>query len=324
MYVQQVSINDAVGHILLHNQFGSDKKKVFGKGHQVTAADVAKLESLGKSEVYVAILETGDVTENEAARRLGEQLTALGVTTTNAATGRVNLLAETAGLVKVNQQALFALNEVDGITLATVTDNTIARPRKMLATLKIIPYAVSEDSLFLAEKIILDQQPLLSIKPFLLDKAVLITTGSEVVREKIANDVIEGLRPRLAAYNAELHSGAHVAENESDISEAIKAALDEGFRMVLIAGETSIMDADDVTPRAIRAIGGEVVHHGVPVEPGNLFMLGYYYDVPIVGAPGCARMKGYNVVDMVLPRLATGERMGRQDLVALGYGGYLK
>ncbi|MCB0154937.1 MAG: molybdopterin-binding protein, partial [Anaerolineae bacterium] len=94
--------------------------------------------------------------------------------------------------------------------------------------------------------------------------------------------------------------------------------------MVLIAGETSIMDLDDITPRAIKAVGGEIVHHGVPVEPGNLLLLAYWEQTPIVGAPGCARSNQFNVVDMVLPRLASGERLSRRDLAALGHGGYLK
>jgi molybdopterin biosynthesis enzyme len=94
--------------------------------------------------------------------------------------------------------------------------------------------------------------------------------------------------------------------------------------MILVAGETSIMDVDDITPRAIKAVGGEIVHHGVPVEPGNLLLLAYRNDVPIVGAPGCARSKNFNVVDMILPRLAAGENLTRQELIRLGPGGLLK
>jgi molybdopterin biosynthesis enzyme len=118
--------------------------------------------------------------------------------------------------------------------------------------------------------------------------------------------------------------GPYVPEDEQKISEALRWALDQGAEMILIAGETSIMDVDDVTPRAIIAVGGEIAHHGVPVEPGNLFLLAYYGDMPIVGAPGCARSKSYNVVDMLLPRLAAGERLTRRDLVELGHGGLLK
>jgi molybdopterin biosynthesis enzyme len=139
--------------------------------------------------------------------------------------------------------------------------------------------------------------------------------------------VIEGftpaLRDRLADYQTEMIEGPYIPEDEHEISEALQWALGSGAEMILIAGETSIMDLDDITPRAIRAIGGEIVHYGVPVEPGNLLLLAYRHEVPIVGAPGCAKSRSYNVVDMVLPRLAAGERLTRRELIELGHGGLL-
>ena len=135
---------------------------------------------------------------------------------------------------------------------------------------------------------------------------------------------INRLRERLIGYNTELIEGPYVPEDEAEISEALQWALGSGAKLILIAGETSIMDADDITPRAIKAIGGEITHYGMPVEPGNLMLLAYQGDIPIVGAPGCARSQSYNVVDMVLPRLAAGERLTRRDLIELGHGGLIK
>ncbi|MCB0164870.1 MAG: molybdopterin-binding protein, partial [Anaerolineae bacterium] len=163
-----------------------------------------------------------------------------------------------------------------------------------------------------------------AVKPFVVRQAMLITTGSEVARDKVAGSFTGPLRERLAEFGTTLIEGPYVAEDEQAISQAIRAALDSAIEMILIAGETSIMDTDDITPRAIKAVGGEIIHHGVPVEPGNLFMLAYHGDIPVVGAPGCARSKSYNVIDMVLPRLVAGERLARHDLVQLGHGGYLK
>jgi molybdopterin biosynthesis enzyme len=117
--------------------------------------------------------------------------------------------------------------------------------------------------------------------------------------------------------------GPYVPEDEQEISEALQWALASGARMILIAGETSIMDVDDITPQAITAVGGRIIHHGAPVEPGNLLLLAYYADIPIVGAPGCARSKSHNVVDMILPRLAAGEQLTQRDLIELGHGGLL-
>ena len=193
----------------------------------------------------------------------------------------------------------------------------------MLGTIKIIPYSVPQAELEAAEAVA-RAYPLVAVKPFVVHRAMLITTGSEAARAKVVSSFTGPLRERLAEFGTELIDGPYVAEDEQAISQAIRAALDSAVEMILIAGETSIMDTDDITPRAIKVAGGEIVHHGVPVEPGNLFMLAYHGDIPVVGAPGCARSKSYNVIDMVLPRLAAGERLARRDLVQLGHGGYLK
>ncbi len=323
MKVAKVSVEKAVGHILLHNQTGSDGRKVLKKGHRLAAEDLPKLQALGREEVYVAILKGGDIEENEAARRLGEAVAGPALTTSSATTGRVNLLAAAAGLLKVDIDRLRAFNSLEGLTLATRPTNTVVQPKKMVGTIKVIPYGVPEASLLAAETLLNRGQPVVTIKPFTVRHAVLITTGSETAQDKVTGDFTPALRERLAAYGTALQAGPYVAEDEQAISQALAGALQEGAEMVLVAGETSVMDADDITPRAIKALGGQIVHHGAPVEPGNLLLLAYYGDVAIVGAPGCARSQSYNVVDMILPRLAAGERLTRGDLIELGHGGLL-
>lgn len=325
MKVEKVSIEEAKGHILVHNQAGADGRRVLRKGHQLQAEDIETLKGLGKQAVYVARLAAEDVEENEAARRVGEALEGSGgLQLTTATTGRVNLMAATAGVFQVNVAGLLALNEIDGITLATIPTRTPVAPKKIVGTIKIIPYAVPHSRVEAAVTAIQEHRPLVEIKPFIVEQAALITTGSEAAREKVVNSFTPALRERLAAYGTTLLEGPYVAEDEQAIGEALHWALDSGAKMILIAGETSVMDGDDLTPQAIRAIGGEIVHHGVPVEPGNLLLLAYCQDIPIVGAPGCARSKSHNVVDQLLPRLATGERLTRRDLIELGHGGYLQ
>ena len=323
MKVVKMSVNEAIGHVLIHNQAGPDGRRVLRKGTMLTPEDAETLLSLEQADVYVGVLDENDVHEDEAARRLGDLLAGSGLTTSNAATGRVNLIAETSGLFKVDVEALLTFNDRPGITLATVPNNTPVQPKKVLGTIKIIPYSVPQAELEAAEAVA-RAYPLVAVKPFVVHRAMLITTGSEAARAKVVSSFTGPLRERLAEFGTELIDGPYVAEDEQAISQAIRAALDSAVEMILIAGETSIMDTDDITPRAIKVAGGEIVHHGVPVEPGNLFMLAYHGDIPVVGAPGCARSKSYNVIDMVLPRLAAGERLARRDLVQLGHGGYLK
>lgn len=323
MKVEKVPVNEAVGHILLHNQAGPDGRKALKKGQRLTQEDIYLLQELGREQVYVAILADDDIGENEAARRLGQVIAGERLETSSATTGRVNLIATTTGLFKVNIEKLLTFNDITGITLATIPTNTPVQPKTMTGTIKIIPYGVSQASLETAEAIAAEAS-LVAVKPFIIPKAALITTGSEAAREKVMEGFTPSLRDRLSSYNTELIEGPYVPEDEAEISEALQWALDSGAKMILIAGETSIMDTDDITPRAIKAVGGEIVHYGVPAEPGNLMLLAYRQDIPIVGAPGCARSKSYNVVDMVLPRLAAGERLTRRDLIELGHGGLLK
>ena len=323
MKVEKVVLNQAVGHILLHNQIGPDGRKALKKGLKLSEADIRQLETLGKSQVYVAMLDDDDINENDGARRLGQLIAGKGIKAATATTGRVNLIAETAGVFKVNVDALLEFNNQPGITLGTIANNSQVQPKKILGTIKIIPYSVPRAALEAAETIAANSS-LVKLMPFTIKQAALITTGNEEARQKTVDGFTPPLRDRLASYGAEMIEGPFVPEDEQEIGEAIQWAVGAGAEMILIAGETSIMDIDDITPRAIRAVGGQVIHHGVPVEPGNLLLLAYYHHIPIVGAPGCAKSKSYNVVDMVLPRLAAGEHLTRRDLIELGHGGYLK
>lgn len=323
MKVAKVPLPEAAGHILLHNQAGPDGRKALKKGQRLSTEDIVLLRDLGREQVYVAILAEDDLDENEAARRLGQTVAGPGLEPSSATTGRVNLIATITGLFKVNVERLLAFNDISGIALATVPNHTVVQPKTMAGTLKIIPYSVPRADVAAAEAIALESR-LVEVKPFVVPKAALITTGSAEAREKVVGAFTPALRGRLSGYNTTMVEGPYVPEDEAEISEALRWALGSGAKLILIAGETSIMDADDITPRAIKAVGGEIEHYGMPVEPGNLMLLAYCGDIPIVGAPGCAKSKSYNVVDMVLPRLAAGERLTRHDLVALGHGGLLK
>lgn len=324
MKVKKLSLGQAVGQILLHNHLNSDGRRIIRKGQRLTENVVTALRATGTTHVYTAILEPDDVFENEAAGRIGQLLTGTGLRASAATTGRVNLIANVSGVLKINVDALHALNDNYGITLAVLPENTAVTPKTMVGTIKIIPYAVPQKQLQAVEDLLRANTHLIAINPFVMQQAVLIATGSEVGREKVVQSFTPALRERLAAYGVSMILGPSVPENEVGISQALQKVLSSGADMVMIAGETSITDIDDITPRAIKAIGGEIVHYGMPVEPGNLMLLARKDNIPIVGVPGCARSKKFNVVDMVLPRLAAGEQLTRRDLVALGHGGLLK
>jgi molybdopterin biosynthesis enzyme len=317
------SPEEADGAILAHNIADARGHKALHKGAQIGPAEIERLRALGISEVEVVRLEPDDVHEDEAAHRLTYACIGEGVSISDAGGGRVNLLARHTGIVKVNRDALRAVNEVEGLTLATVRHNRLVAANKPVATVKVIPYAVPEADLARAEAIGRDARGVVMVLPLARAQVGIILTGSEAARERVLKAFSEPIRARVEALGSDARDIAFVAHTPRAIASAIELMRVAGSNFIVIAGETSIMDRRDITPRAIEMAGGVVAHYGAPVEPGNLLLLAYLNNVPVLGAPGCVRSKDENVVDLVLPRLLAGERLGRADILEMADGGLL-
>ena len=319
MRLENIPIDQAIGAILVHNIVDAEGRKALSKGKLVRAEDVDKLRALGKQSVYVAIPEPGDVREDEAAARLAQLVAGEKIERSKPSGGRVNFYATERGFVKTNSTNLKRMNELDGITLATVRNFTLVAPKKMIATLKTIGLALPETTLRAAEEI----GVVLTIAPVSDQKVAIILTGSENGRARVREVFAPPIRARVEELGAQVMVEDYVTEEEGAIANAIEAATRAGAQMIILAGETSIMDAGDITPRGIQRAGGQIELYGAPVEPGNLLLLAYYGAVPIIGAPGCMKSRETNVVDLILPRLLAGERVSRADVVALADGGLL-
>ncbi|MBI3536271.1 MAG: molybdopterin-binding protein, partial [Chloroflexi bacterium] len=151
----------------------------------------------------------------------------------------------------------------------------------------------------------------------------IVLTGSANGRARVEKLFLPPMRARMVEAGAHVIAEDFVAEEEPVIADAIERAVQRGAQMILLAGETSIMDAQDITPRGIARAGAVIEVYGAPVEPGNLMLLAYRDAVPIIGAPGCIKSRETNVVDLILPRLFIGERVSRADVNALAEGGLL-
>jgi len=245
---------------------------------------------------------------------------------TGVSSGRANLLAKEQGILRVDVERLAQINDRDGITLATLTNHTPVYARQIVATIKIIPYAVRESVLRAAEGIA-KRDPLVRVDTLPSRSVGMILSGSPSMHEKLISDFVP-LRIRIEKLGSSVTRTDFVAlDDESDelaLADKLKQQITSGIGMILLAGETAIMDAHDIVPRAVERAGGYVESVGAPVDPGNLLMLAYINDVPVVGAPGCARSRKINIVDWVLPRLLVGDRLTRRDIVALGHGGLLQ
>jgi molybdenum cofactor cytidylyltransferase len=193
---------------------------------------------------------------------------------------------------------------------------------------KVLPFAIPEDTARAAVAAAGEGGSLLSVTPLSQRAVVLLLCGSPSARERVARDFEPPLRARLAALGSSIHALEFVPlEDETGevaLADALRRHVDGGAELLLLAGETAIVDRHDIAPRAIERAGGEVVAFGAPVDPGQLLLLARFGSVPLVAAPGCARSAKENVLDVVLPRLLAGDRLERADLVGLGHGGLLE
>ena len=322
-----VQLSRAKGKILGHNIADANGRRLLRKGKPLTEEDLEKLRALGRTSVYVAEMEPDDVDEDQAARRVAEAICGPGLHLSKASSGRANLLADEQGILRVDVERLAQINDRDGITVATLTTHAPVLARQMVATIKIIPYAVQEAIVRAAEGIAAGSHPVVRVDPLPSRSVGMILSGSTSIHGKLVADFAP-LQGRIEKLGSSVVRTDFVAlDDESDEAELafmLKQQLAGGIGLILLAGETAIMDSQDIVPRAVERAGGYVESVGAPVDPGNLLMLAYIDDVPVVGAPGCARSRKTNVVDWILPRLLVGDRLTRRDIVALGHGGLLQ
>ncbi|UCG26008.1 MAG: molybdopterin-binding protein [Chloroflexota bacterium] len=327
MRFEAVPIEQAEGHILGHNIAGGDGRRLLRKGKAVTADDIILLKTLGRRKVYVALIAPADIDENAAAERIATHVAGQGIRLSSAATGRVNMFASSIGVLRVEVSRLTALNNFQGVTLATLPRHAAISAGRAVATLKIIPYALP--------KTIVDQiadaatgKPIIYLTPIASKRVGLILSGSPAAEERVTAGFQTSLAARLERLRSRIERVDYVPlEDESgehQLADVIQAHVAGGIEMIILAGETAIMDRYDIAPRAVERAGGIVTCFGAPVDPGNLLMLAYLDEAPVVGAPGCVRSPKTNIIDMVLPRLLAGDRLTQEDIIALAHGGLLE
>ena len=326
MRFRPVELGEAQGKVLGHNITGLNGKRAFRKGRTLSADDVGALRELGREIVYVAELENDDVDEDQAAKRIADAVAGIGLGQSGPSTGRVNFRTTGLGVFRVDPSRLDRLNGCEGVTLATLPAHSTVRPNQITATIKIIPFAVPNAIVAQAEGIAGEGPSMIWVDRIESRSVGLIFSSSGGEGERIENQFAP-LRERVEGLGSTLASVDHVTHREEtavqDLAEALQKQLTEGIDLIILAGETAIMDRNDVAPRAVDDIGGRLESLGAPVDPGNLLMLAYVGETPILGAPGCARSRKLNVVDWVLPRLLAGELLTSVDIARMGHGGLL-
>lgn len=319
-----IDTKDAVGHILCHDITqiipGQTKGPVFRKGHVVREEDIPVLLSVGKEHLYVWENDDTVLHENDAARILEELAKGAGLASTDPKEGKIDLIAENDGLFKLDRSCLRALNSLGEIVIATRHGDTAVKAGDKVAGMRVVPLLIKKEKMEKARHICQDRGPICSVIPFSGMKAGIVTTGSEVYHGRITDKFTPVVMKKLEEYNIEPMGHVVCDDQPEMVTDAIREWIKKGAQMVVCTGGMSV-DPDDRTPLSIRTACDEVVTYGAPVLPGSMFMLAYKGDVPVMGLPGCVMYSKRTIFDIVLPRLAAGEKLSIDDFTCLGEGG---
>ncbi|HEX9323664.1 MAG TPA: molybdopterin-binding/glycosyltransferase family 2 protein [Xanthobacteraceae bacterium] len=317
-----MSLAEALGAIAVHSIRKGEL--VLKKGTRIGEAETAALQAAGIEEIVVARIEPGDVAEDEAAADIAAAVAGDLVRVDRAFTGRANLFAEAAGVLLVDRAAIGRLNRVDpAITLATLAAFAPVVPGKMIATVKIIPFAVEARSRDRAVALANAAKPLVRVAPYRVKKIGVVSTLLPGLADKVIEKTLKILGDRIAPAGAAIVAERRVPHESRALAQALDEVLRAGAELVIVFGASAIADRRDVIPAAVEQIGGSIGHFGMPVDPGNLLLIAQAKGRPVLGAPGCARSPKENGFDWVLMRLLAGLEVKGEDIAGMGVGGLL-
>lgn len=312
-----VPVAGAEGAILAHSLTLTNGP--LRKGSVIDADAIARLQADSIETVIIAQIGDEDLSEDIAAERIGRALLAEGYYLSPVFTGRVNLIAEVPGIVTVDAQKIDAFNALDeALTIASVPDMARVGGGQLVATVKIIPYGVSAESVEQGLAVLGGQA--FALHPFKGGRARLILTETPGFRANLLDKGKTAVADRLMSLGYKLADSVVVPHRAEAVAEKIGRDVD----LTLILGASATSDRADVVPQGIVIAGGEVLRFGMPVDPGNLLVLARLGDMPVIGLPGCARSPALNGVDWVLERLAAGVSVTSDDIAGMGVGGLLK
>src|SRR4051794_8301458 len=311
---------EAVGGVTVHTlRHGS---LVLKKGTTIGPAEVDALNKAGVNEIVVVRLEQGDISEDAAAASIARAVTGEGINVERAFTGRANLFAARAGVLVVDRAAVDRINDVDeAITFATLPAFKPVVEGEMVGTVKLIPFGV--EGRLRDAAVVAAGKGALSIAPYVVKRVGVVSTLLPGLASKVIDKTLRVTAERLAPAGATIVAERRVPHEQAALAAAIKELLGLGAELVIVFGASAIADRRDVIPAAITGIGGAIEHFGMPVDPGNLLLIGNAGGVPVLGAPGCARSPAENGFDWVLMRLLAGIKVTRSELTAMGVGGLL-
>lgn len=322
MRAQTVGVRESAGRILCCTIFRPGGRKLLAKGHVISEEDVRLLETEGMASVWVTQLEAGEVSEDDAVMTVAQSMGCGSLEIRLAAGGRANLFATEECCLLVDDELLKQINCTSSIVIATALNFSFAKAGARIATVKSAPFAVAQAQLEAVSAILRERGPILQARPIRSPQiGVLYTDPTNGERARSLFEPV--MRQRLERFNSAPSFVLNAVEEESQVSKALQHMLRSKPSGILIASTTAPAGPEDVIGRAMARVDCHIEKFLAPVEPGNLLLLGYKDDVPIVAAPGCFRSARSNVVDLVLPPMLSRYRLSGWELASLGHGGLL-
>jgi len=322
MKAQTVNVKESVGRVLSCTIFRPGGKKLLAKGHVISEEDTKLLEVEGMNEIWVTQLEEGEVGEDEAVMQVASGMGCGSVEIRLAAGGRANLLATEPSCVLVDDELLKQINCTASIAIATVANFSYALTGQRIATVKSSPFAVAKDHLEAVHSILTERGPILQARPIRNPTVAVLYT--DPVHGDRARTLFESvMRQRLERLGSGVAFALAAVEEEMAVARGLQHLLRAKPTMILIASTTAPAGPADVIGRSMARVGCSLERFLAPVEPGNLLLLGYKDEVPVISAPGCFRSGKPNVVDLILPPMLARYRVSGWEIACLGHGGLL-
>jgi len=314
-------VGTKLAHDITEIRPGEFKGAAFHKGHTVCNEDLCHLQKLGKNHLYLIDLEADEIHENEAAAIMAKALAGKGVVWKNEPReGKIGLKADIDGLLVINVAALAAVNMIDEVMCATMHNHTLVKAGELVAATRAIPLVMKRAPVERAAAIAAQNGGVISVRPLRQGKAGLIITGNEVYRGLIQDRFAPILSRKLIDLGCEVDRVSFAPDDAEIIRREICAHIDQDCDLILLSGGMSV-DPDDVTRKGIRLAGADKVHYGAAALPGAMFLVAYIGKVPLLGVPACGLHHRTTVLDLVLPRILAGEKIGKKELAFLGHGG---
>jgi len=320
--MKKINVEDAVGMTLCHDitaMRDGFKGAAFKRGHVITQEDIPKLLDIGKKTVFIWQENAGEIHEEDAARRMAAMAPVELAHYTGPSEGKMQLMADTRGMFRVNTDLQKKINSLGDITITCLPDHYPVEAGARLASMRIVPLVTKEEQIIRAEQICAGEK-LFDLLPYQKKKVGVIVTGSEVYSGRIKDKFEPVVRAKMTKYPSEI-LGVSICDDDLDmIVENADKYLKQGADILIFTGGMSV-DPDDLTPAAIRKLGAQVISHGVPSQPGNMTLVAYLGNIAVLGIPGAAISLPTTIFDVLLPQVFAGVRFTKEELTGLGNGG---